>query len=162
MEIHQLELLHKNKTDTLEEIKTQVSTWIEVFGDDVAVENFVKLSSIFVEKGNIAGIDIPIFTGVEFEDISYDLFLTPLWVDRAIEEIKKMYKIIAELRILEKQINLLRHELIITTQRVNLFEKVKIPEAENSIRMIRIYMGDQQTAAVVRGKIAKNKIKRAT
>jgi V/A-type H+-transporting ATPase subunit D len=38
---------------------------------------------------------------------------------------------------------------------VNLFEKVKIPETKENIRMIRIYLGDQQTAAVVRGKIAK-------
>ena len=39
-----------------------------------------------------------------------------------------------------------------------LFEKVKIPEARENIRRIQIYLGDQQTAAVVRGKIAKRKI----
>jgi V/A-type H+-transporting ATPase subunit D len=43
---------------------------------------------------------------------------------------------------------------------VNLFEKVKIPEAKENIRVIKIYLGDQQIAAVVRGKIAKNKIRR--
>ena len=36
-------------------------------------------------------------------------------------------------------------------------EKVKIPEAKENIRMISIYLGDQQTSAVVRGKIAKKK-----
>ena len=45
-----------------------------------------------------------------------------------------------------------------TSQRVNLFEKVKIPEAIESIRRINIYLGDQQTAAVVRGKIAKKNL----
>ena len=40
---------------------------------------------------------------------------------------------------------------------VNLFEKVKIPEAKENIRIIRIFMGDQQTAAVARSKIAKGK-----
>ena len=48
-------------------------------------------------------------------------------------------------------------ELRTTTQRVNLFEKVKIPEAKENIRIIRIFMGDQQTAAVARSKIAKGK-----
>jgi V/A-type H+-transporting ATPase subunit D len=52
----------------------------------------------------------------------------------------------------------LRRELRITTQRVNLFEKVKIPEAEEAIRLIKIYIGDQMSNAVGRSKIAKRKI----
>ena len=59
---------------------------------------------------------------------------------------------------LEQQIKLLGKELRTTSQRVNLFEKVKIPEAKDNIRRIGIYLGDQQTAAVVRGKIAKKKL----
>ena len=52
-------------------------------------------------------------------------------------------------------------ELKQTSQRVNLFEKVKIPEAIENIRVIEVYLGDQQTAAVVRGKIAKKKLTEA-
>jgi V/A-type H+-transporting ATPase subunit D len=63
-----------------------------------------------------------------------------------------------EIAIIEKGILILRHELRITTQRVNLFEKVKIPEAKEAIRLIKIYIGDQMTNAVGRSKIAKNKI----
>ncbi len=59
---------------------------------------------------------------------------------------------------LRTQIALLEDELRITSQRVNLFEKVKIPETKENIRKIGIYLGDQQTAAVVRGKIAKKKL----
>jgi V/A-type H+-transporting ATPase subunit D len=51
--------------------------------------------------------------------------------------------------------------LRITTQRVNLFEKVKIPGAKEAIRLIKIYIGDQMTNAVGRSKIAKNKIEEA-
>lgn len=64
----------------------------------------------------------------------------------------------AEIEVLREQLRLLGEELQITTQRVNLFEKVKIPETKNNIRKIQIYLGDQQTAGVVRGKMAKNKI----
>ena len=46
-------------------------------------------------------------------------------------------------------------ELRTTSQRVNLFERVKIPECKENIRVIKIFLGDEQTAAVVRGKIAK-------
>ncbi len=44
---------------------------------------------------------------------------------------------------------------------MNLFEKVKIPETAENIKRIRIYLGDQQTAQVVRGKISKRKLVRA-
>ncbi|MEW6550089.1 MAG: V-type ATP synthase subunit D, partial [Spirochaetota bacterium] len=53
---------------------------------------------------------------------------------------------------------LLTQELRTTTQRVNLFEKVKIPETLGEIKKIGIYLGDQQTAQVVRGKISKKKV----
>ena len=86
----------------------------------------------------------------------------PLWVDRAIEEIKKILALNSEISILNEQANLLSEELRITTQRVNLFEKVKIPESRENIRVIQIFLGDQQTAAVVRGKISKNKIEKAS
>ena len=56
------------------------------------------------------------------------------------------------------QVELLGMELKTTTQRVNLFEKVKIPEAKENIRLIGIYLGDQQTSSVVRGKIAQKKL----
>ena len=59
---------------------------------------------------------------------------------------------------LKERIKLLEKELRTTTQRVNLFEKVKIPEAKENIRKIGIYLQDQQTSAVVRGKIAKKKL----
>ena len=66
-----------------------------------------------------------------------------------------------EMRTLEEGISVLKHELRITTQRVNLFEKVKIPEAREAIRRIKIYLGDQMTNAVGRSKIAKTKIEEA-
>jgi V/A-type H+-transporting ATPase subunit D len=52
--------------------------------------------------------------------------------------------------------------LRISTQRVNLFEKIKIPEAKEAIRVIKIHIGDQMTNAVGRSKIVKNKIEEVT
>ncbi len=65
-----------------------------------------------------------------------------------------------EIGLLRRQVALLAAELRVTSQRVNLFEKVKIPEAIEAIRRIQIFLGDQQTAAVVRGKIAKKSLLR--
>src|SRR3990172_2565094 len=159
MEILRVQTLQNEKLKARKEIEGWVGSWVGVFGEGIEIENYIRLKSVIIDTGNVAGIDIPVFKGIEFEDISYDLFLNPLWVDRAVEELLKIYTIIVELKILQEQINLLREEQRITTQRVNLFEKVKIPEAKENIRIIQIYLGDQQTAAVVRGKISKNKIR---
>jgi V/A-type H+-transporting ATPase subunit D len=64
--------------------------------------------------------------------------------------------------VIEEGIKILKEELRITSQRVNLFEKVKIPEAREAIRLIKIYLGDQMANAVGRSKIAKKKISEAT
>ncbi len=134
--------------------------WIHVFGEDAGIETLIQVESVEKETGNIAGLDIPVFKDLAFTENEYNLFEKPLWIDRGIDFIRKLASLDARIEILKKQIELLSHELRITTQRVNLFEKVKIPETKENIRKIRIYLGDQQTAGVVRGKIAKNKMAR--
>ena len=64
----------------------------------------------------------------------------------------------AELEVIVEQHRLLNQELRKIVQRVNLFEKVKIPEIQEAIRVIRIHLGDEMTSAVGRAKIAKSKL----
>ncbi len=42
--------------------------------------------------------------------------------------------------------------------RVNLFEKVLIPRCQKNIKKIKVFLGDQQLAAVSQAKVAKGKI----
>ncbi len=154
-----MEGLQAQKT-TLEQ---EAYSWIAVFTEQSAArtqedEPLLKVSYINTETGNIAGVAIPVFLGVEFDHKSYDLYATPLWVDAALMLLERLVRTQLELEIVSKQKELLSQELRITTQRVNLFEKVKIPETIADIRKIRIYLGDQETAQVVRGKIAKRKV----
>ncbi|MCR5732947.1 MAG: V-type ATP synthase subunit D [Sphaerochaetaceae bacterium] len=141
-----------------------LQSWISVFGENPSfdtlhsIEKLVVVDTIRKGIGNIAGVKIPVFEELTFENIPYDLYEYPLWVDRGIVALKDCAKFDAMIKTLEEQISLLGKELRTTTQRVNLFEKVKIPEAKENIRRIGIYIGDQQTAAVVRGKIAKKKL----
>ena len=125
------------------------------------IRQWLILKKIITAKKNIAGVDVPVFERVDFEPVEYDLFLMPLWVDTGIETLRDMVSLQEEIRVIEKGISVLKHELRITSQRVNLFEKVKIPEAQEAIRLIKIYIGDQMTNAVGRSKIAKNKIEEA-
>ncbi|MBN2419590.1 MAG: V-type ATP synthase subunit D [Deltaproteobacteria bacterium] len=157
LELRKIEKAFREKQKEYEDFMQEIVVWIAVFNEEVtpALEKLVTVEKIEVINNNIAGIDIPVFEEVIFKDKDYNLFFTPLWVDRAIEALKKLIVLKTEYKIFQKQYDQIRKELTITTQRVNLFEKVKIPEACNNIRIIRIYLGDQQTAAVVRGKISK-------
>ncbi len=153
----------RTRRDSLDK---EFRSWIGVFGEAGAAYGddglpLMRIAAVRTSTGNIAGVDIPVFEGADFEFADYDLFLTPLWVDTALDRLKQALLVDLEIRILEVQIERLSAELRTTTQRVNLFEKVKIPETQENIKRIRIYLGDQQTAQVVRGKIAKRKVERA-
>ena len=147
-----------------EALVSGVQDWIAVFGENRTfdrnrrLDKLVKTDKVIRKEGNIAGVTIPIFENLTFKDIKYRVEDYPLWVDKAVVLLKESARITAMMRTLEMQLELLGKELRTTSQRVNLFEKVKIPETKENIRRIGIYIGDQQTAAVVRGKIAKRKL----
>ncbi len=146
--------------DQIEDLRNRTVHWVDVFAESISIEEILKPIEIKTATDNVAGIDIPTFGGVEFDQKECDLLLTPLWVDRAIEVLKETMSLKAKLLVYHKQMEILKEELRITTQRVNLFEKVKIPESKENIRIIQIYLGELQTAGVVRGKIAKAKLER--
>ena len=118
----------------------------------------ITVSNIRKGEANIAGVTIPTFEGADFSREDYDLYETPLWVDIAADHMERALSLDLEAEALDEQVRLLEAELRSTSQRVNLFEKVKIPETEENIRKISIYLADQQVNAVVRSKIAKFKI----
>ncbi|MBR7120890.1 MAG: V-type ATP synthase subunit D [Lentisphaeria bacterium] len=119
--------------------------------------SLVEVLSIATSTVNIAGITIPVFDRVKFADIRWDLLNTPWHTDECVAALKESLSLRAEGRVLEKQYQLLLAELTTTSQRVNLFEKVKIPECKENIRRIKIQLGDMETSAVARSKIAKSK-----
>ena len=159
----QLEILHQQRSRTERENslaawEETAKEWLGLLIEAPEIGQWIVPESIIATRKNIAGVDVPVFIRVDFVPAEYDLFTTPLWVDTVLERLKERVSLGEELSILEQGINILRHELRITTQRVNLFEKIKIPEAKEAIRVIKIAMGDRMTSAVGRSKIAKNKV----
>lgn len=142
-----------------QDLEKGFSTWIAVFSEtDAFPDGIITVSNIRKGYGNIAGVTIPVYEGADFARGDYDLYETPLWVDIAANHMEKAMSLDLEAEVLEEQVRLLEKELRATSQRVNLFEKVKIPETEENIKKISIYMADQQVSAVVRSKISKRKI----
>jgi V/A-type H+-transporting ATPase subunit D len=159
----QLEILHQQRSQTERENslaawEETAKEWLGLLIEAPEIGQWIVPERIIATSKNIAGVDVPVFIRVDFGPAEYDLFTTPLWVDTALERLKERVSLGEELRIIEQGIDILRHELRITTQRVNLFEKIKIPQAKEAIRVIKIAMGDRMTSAVGRSKIAKNRV----
>jgi V/A-type H+-transporting ATPase subunit D len=134
-----------------------LSKWSALFSEPVDLSSLLTLDGIETETGNIAGVRIPIFKSILVTRSPLDLFTTPTWLDDAQDALCSLMELRAEIDVLNDQRRLIGEELRTTSQRVNLFEKVKIPECQENIRFIKIFLGDEQTAAVARGKLAKKR-----
>ena len=167
----QLQAVVMQVTAQLEQVARQrqaavagLDDWVAVFAENDSfpeekrLDALIRPRHVVCGEQNIAGVTVPVFQELSFEDIRYDVADYPLWVDTAAVRLREIARLDALEKTLRRQIELLERELRATAQRVNLFEKVKIPEAKENIRVIGIYLGDQQTSAVVRGKIAKKKL----
>lgn len=158
-EIRTIEARAKEVREKRKKLEAEFAKWIAVFGEtDAFKPGMVTVSNIRKGKGNIAGVNIPIYEGADFSRGDYDLYETPLWIDLAADRMEKALEYDLEADVLEEQVRLLSDELRTTTQRVNLFEKVKIPDTKANIKKITVYLGDQQVAGVVRGKISKKNL----
>jgi len=156
-EIRTLDQRLSAKIQEEETFQKDVALWVRLFSEPFDFGSCLNVTDIRIGEGNIAGVNIPVLEAVEFSRHVPDLFESPLWVDDALAALEKLTRLRVERAVMEKQFRLLKEELRTTSQRVNLFEKVKIPECREHIRVIRIFLGDQQTAAVARAKIAKGK-----
>lgn len=152
----EIQSLEKN----FKELKAQVAEFSSLLSEPIGFDFYqaVKIARIEKRFENIAGVEIPLYEGVTFEPINYDLFTTPPWLDAAISEIRSMTEAKAELVVAEERKKALENELRDVSIRVNLFEKNLIPKAMQNIKKIKIFLGDQQLAAVSQAKVAKTKI----
>jgi V/A-type H+-transporting ATPase subunit D len=163
MEIRAVEVRLAQLKASIGSLEAEQEPWIAVFAEEALFRGgegkpLLRIKTLKSSEINIAGVVIPSFEALEFEIEEYDLYSRPLWIDKAIDAMKRILSVHAEHSIVQKEKELLTNELRITTQRVNLFEKVKIPQTKAAIKRIGIYLGDQQTAQVVRGKMSKRKV----
>lgn len=160
VEVNQAEQEIDQMHETFNVLEEKIRNYCALFTDQNSFDLFLSVKVLEVQKQthNIAGIDIPVFEKVIFQPNPYFLFDTPVWVDGAVVDLQKLIEIRENIRILEEKKAALEHELHDVSVRVNLFEKVLIPRALEKIRKIKIFLGDQQLAAICQAKVAKQKI----
>ena len=139
-------------------VRADLDRWVGLFAtDESLLAGLVKVREVKTGTANIAGVPIPTFEKIETDVREVDLWETPAWVDGAVAATTEILSLQCRRAVFEEQKRLITAELQQTSQRVNLFEKVKIPACKEAIRVIKIALGDEQTAAVTRGKIAKSR-----
>jgi V/A-type H+-transporting ATPase subunit D len=140
-----------------DELLAGLEPWAGLLTTLPDLETYVHLEKLELASVNVAGVNVPVLAGADFALRPVDYFATPAWLDDAVAVLTELVRLRAEIHVAERQRDLLAEELRLTSQRVNLFEKVMIPRALDNIRIIRIALGDAQTAAVARAKLAKRK-----
>ncbi|MCM8820253.1 MAG: V-type ATP synthase subunit D [Candidatus Omnitrophica bacterium] len=161
LEVAKYQKLIEEKNQIFDKRQKFCSEWIGLAKvDKIELKKWIKPTKINLDYKNIAGVEVPTFLNLEFNPVDYDIFIYPLWVDKAIDYLRELITIEEELKTIKKAIEILKEQLRITVQRVNLFEKIKIPQTQEAIRRIKIYLGDQFTNEVCRSKIAKKKLEK--
>ncbi|MFA4965041.1 MAG: V-type ATP synthase subunit D [Thermoleophilia bacterium] len=157
-EVRHAELMWREHAAREAALVESMRPWVKLLSSWPDLAAYVRLEHLDLESANIAGVTVPTLAGVRFAEPAIDYFATPPWLEDAVVALCELIAVRAEQLVLLRQRELLAEELRITSQRVNLLEKVMIVRAEENIRVIRIALGDASTAAVARAKLAKSKI----
>jgi V/A-type H+-transporting ATPase subunit D len=148
--------------EKIEEIRTAieknrraVKPWMAVMGDEwVDVSQFISVNKTITRPVDVAGIRVQQFERVDFNEIPVNED-TPLWVDDALIHMREQLQLLAEIKCLEEQINLLEEELLDVRARVKLFENRRIPNAKTAIRKIGQKLQDDERLTIATAKVVK-------
>lgn len=124
---------------------------------NVDLTDLARVTDVEIETENIVGTRLPKLKQVEIEVRDYSTMGKPHWVDRVVEALRLMVELRLRQQVERRRLDLLEEGVKKVTQRVNLFDKVLIPRAEENIKKIKIFLGDAERAGVVNSKLAKGK-----
>ena len=117
----------------------------------------VKIRNIISEQKNIAGVRVAILNKIDFALEQISLFNMPSWIRLAISMFERLMTIQIRIEMTETRLNALAYARKKTTQKVNLYEKVQIPEYRMAIIKIKRYMEDEDNLSKSSQKIVKER-----
>jgi V/A-type H+-transporting ATPase subunit D len=121
----------------------------------------LNVAGINVDVKKIAGVKTPVLRDVTFNVKRYSLFSLPGWIPSGIEILKEFASLTIELELAKKNGEILEYARKKTTQKVNLYEKVQIPEYKEAIRRIKRFLEDEENLSKSSQKIIKVKMAQA-
>ncbi|HEX2957132.1 MAG TPA: V-type ATP synthase subunit D [Chitinispirillaceae bacterium] len=121
-------------------------------------QGMVSVSDVDIIIKKIAGVKTPVLNRVSFTVQRYSLFSSPAWMPSGIEILKTLASLKIKIDLAKKKVEILEYARKKTTQKVNLYEKVQIPEYKEAIRRIKRFLEDEENLSKSSQKILKAKI----
>lgn len=142
--------------DAVRRLEADVAEQLPMLANrEIDLSGLAQSSSIHIEQENLVGVNLPRLKSVDVTIAGYSKLSTPAWADAYVTFLEKMLHLLAQVKVSEKRVEILEYAVRRITQRVNLFEKILIPDARKNIKRIRIFLSDVERAAIVRSKLAK-------
>lgn len=134
----------------------EIAEWSPLYRDvQKILPFFITIREVRFKLKNVAGLKVPEYRGVVFDEPTYSLFATPYSFDVVLLKTREAISLREHIRILREQERILSDGFRKTSQRINLYEQRLIPDCREAIRKIMVYLQDQQAAAVGVAKVAK-------
>ncbi|MFG0286942.1 MAG: V-type ATP synthase subunit D [Rhodopirellula sp. JB044] len=144
--------------EAAEALEMKIGEDLPMLADErLDLTGLVKMDGYRVGEQNVVGTRLPILEQMHFVVADYSRMATPAWIDILVQRLKDAAEARVRSRIAGERVEILSHAVRRITQRVNLFDKVLIPDAKKNIQRIRIYLGDAERASVITSKLAKAK-----
>lgn len=141
----------KRKLDSLYQGMQAINKfWVE-FPD------LLRLQNTNIAVKNIAGVKIPILRDIEFTTVDYSLINQKAWIPLGLQKLKEILRVKIEIEVVGRQLEILSYARKKTTQKVNLYEKVQIPEFRDAIRKVKRYLEDKENLEKAAQKIVKER-----
>ena len=148
-EVREAEKAFKAKRKELEKI---LRLWSE-FPLDV-----LQVKDVRLDFRKIAGVKTPIFREVLFGVSRFSLIAAPSWLPAGMMLLKQAAQLQIQIDVAKKKVEILEYARKKTTQKVNLYEKVQIPEYQQAILKIKRFMEDEENLAKSSQKILKERL----
>ena len=150
------ELMHTEKA--LGQLEEHIGEQLPMLANqDMQLSGLVEMTDFELVEENVVGVRLPLLQSIHCTVADYSMLAKPAWVDVLVERLKDAAELHTRLQVAQERVRILAVQEKRVTQRVNLFDKILIPNAKKNIQRIQIYLGDAERAAVVRSKLAKAK-----
>lgn len=120
--------------------------------------SLINVKNVEIRAKKVAGVQIPVLGQVNFNTPSFSLFNHPIWFIDGISILKELATIGIEKDFCIRKMKLLDRARKKTTQKVNLYEKIQIPEYEQAILKIKRFLEDEANLSKSAQKIVKKRL----
>lgn len=117
--------------------------------------DLVYVDALDIDHKKIAGVKIPQLKSISLSIKEILWHEAPHWYPDVLSYLKEFAELNAKLSVAEQTLKILERERKRTTQKVNLYEKVQIPELEDALKKIKRFLEDKENLSKAAQKMVK-------